>query len=455
MPGVRKRSAKPVVAILGGGFSGVAVAYALLEDPRFGGSIVIVEPRARLGVGLAYGEAHAGEILNTRVRDMSIADATPGDFMRWIEATGSVLPAQRGVRDRGGVFAPRALFGAYVESRFAERRAARADLAVEHLRALATSVATNESGGVSIATDGGRRLDADALVLATGFGAPQRAHRFGIAPFSKFHPDAEMARVTLVGSSLTMVDVLLRLRRDGYRGRIDIVSRRALLPLPQSVEATGRRRPWTEPPGPGLSKLMRALRRAAQAEQAAGADWRDAVNGLRPHVPAHWNALTAADRRRFLQRARPYWDAHRHRLPFDQHQRVLRELIAGETTLSQAEAIAGGEGVALSRRRGLTPVDGPVVDCSGHRPDLSAPLMQSLFAEGLARADDLGLGVAVGADGAVVGGADASRCVFALGPLGVGSLVEITATPEIVCQAAASARAIASHLEKMSSPGRA
>ncbi|MBY0421128.1 MAG: hypothetical protein K2Q06_02410, partial [Parvularculaceae bacterium] len=100
-------------------------------------------------------------------------------------------------------------------------------------------------------------------------------------------------------------------------------------------------------------------------------------------------------------------------------------------------------------RRSSALVEGPIIDCSGHKPDASAPIIRSLFAAGLARADDLGLGVMVGADGAALGGG--ARAVYAIGPVGAGALGEITATPEIVAQAAAAARGIAAHLEKMSS----
>lgn len=429
------------VVVIGGGYTGAAFAAALLECESFAGRIVVVEPRARLGRGLAYGDAQSGEILNTRVRDMSISAASPGDFMRWIDETGATLPMQRGVRDRGGVFAPRALFGDYVEARLAARRAARPFVEVEHLRASAQAVSLADGGRTRVELDSAPALLADAAVLATGFGAPNRPCRFGVAPFTNFMPDAEMKRVVLVGSSLTMVDVLLRLRRNGYRGRIDVVSRRGLLPLPQSIETTGKVRTFPHAPQPKLSLLTQLLRREALAESASGGDWRDAVNGFRPHAPAHWRALSPQARRRFYRHARPWWDAHRHRLPLDQHQRVLRELIGGETTLSSGAAERVDGALVIRRRRRGTRVDGASIDCSGHRPDLSAPVLSSLISAGLARVDDVGVGLDVEADGAVRGG-DAARIVYALGPIGAGSLVEITATPEIMTQSSAAARAI-------------
>jgi uncharacterized NAD(P)/FAD-binding protein YdhS len=69
--------------------------------------------------------------------------------------------------------------------------------------------------------------------------------------------------------------------------------------------------------------------------------------------------------------------------------------------------------------------------------------MQSLFAAGLAMPDELSLGLAVDArgepcleDGRTVDG------LFAVGPLGLGSLPDIDLVPEIVTQAYAASERI-------------
>jgi uncharacterized NAD(P)/FAD-binding protein YdhS len=444
-----RESEETCVVIAGGGFSGVAAAVALLEQESFTGRIAIIEPRARLGQGLAYGEARSGEILNTRVRDMSISASTPGDFRTWVEETGAELPAQRGVRDYGGVFARRALFGDYVAARFADRCARRSDIAVTHVRALAVGATALGDRRIRVSLSEGAPFDADALILAMGFGAPNRPARFGIAPFTPFVPDAEMRRVVLAGSSLTMADVLLRLRRDGYQGRIDVVSRRGLLPHPQSVEATGRRRIVSIPPFPGLARMARAVRRECEAEIVEGGDWRDAVNGVRPHIPALWRALSQDDRRRFQRRLRPYWDAHRHRLPLDQHQRIARELIAGAAVLGRGTVRRTTTGVEIAWRDGLieTILD-PVIDCAGHAPEIDTPFIRGLVEARLVHRDDAGIGLSVDVDGAVTPAPAGGETIFALGPLGAGSLVEITATPEIAQQAALAARAVVNRLRE-------
>ncbi len=77
-----------------------------------------------------------------------------------------------------------------------------------------------------------------------------------------------------------------------------------------------------------------------------------------------------------------------------------------------------------------------VLDCRCRGPQLSAPLLASLVSEGLALADELSLGLAVNQRGqpCLEDGSTADG-LFAVGPLGLGSLLDIDLVPEIVSQA--------------------
>jgi uncharacterized NAD(P)/FAD-binding protein YdhS len=89
-----------------------------------------------------------------------------------------------------------------------------------------------------------------------------------------------------------------------------------------------------------------------------------------------------------------------------------------------------------------------VLDCSGFRPDIG-PHDLGLVSGGLARRDSHGLGLAVAVDGRLLAHAGApQRDLFALGPLGQGSLLEVTAAPEIVRQAALCAETLLARIGK-------
>ena len=77
-----------------------------------------------------------------------------------------------------------------------------------------------------------------------------------------------------------------------------------------------------------------------------------------------------------------------------------------------------------------------VFDCSGSRADTANPLVRALMRQGRAFAAPQGAGLAVAPNGSLLDrfGRESGE-LFALGPLGHGSLYEITAAREIVAGA--------------------
>ena len=119
-------------------------------------------------------------------------------------------------------------------------------------------------------------------------------------------------------------------------------------------------------------------------------------------------------------------------------------LLRGRVTETERD----GEGFRLTlRRRGSKEAETLTADlafdCTGHRPDLASPLIESLVSEGAASVDARRLGLAVEPNGQVLGRGAPTPGLFALGPLCQGSLWEITAVPEIVRQCDEAAQSIA------------
>ena len=106
-----------------------------------------------------------------------------------------------------------------------------------------------------------------------------------------------------------------------------------------------RRSSWTSVPQGDLLALWRWLRRRGGA-----VGWRAAVDALRPHSQALWQALPAEQQRRFLRHARPWWDVHRHRIA-PQVARQIAELVAAGRLEIVAGRIAAmrGDGMMGSR----------------------------------------------------------------------------------------------------------
>jgi uncharacterized NAD(P)/FAD-binding protein YdhS len=174
----------------------------------------------------------------------------------------------------------------------------------------------------------------------------------------------------------------------------------------------------------------------------ASGDWRSLFDSLRPEIQANWQGMDLEERRRFLRHLRPWWDVHRHRLAPILADR-LEGWRAGRLRIEAGRLMAvierGGGLEAHWRPRGARTLRREeiawVINGSGPEGDpreSRSPLIQSLLAAGLARADPLGLGMDTAEDGRLIG-ADgvAHPRLFAIGPVARGALWEITAVPDI------------------------
>jgi uncharacterized NAD(P)/FAD-binding protein YdhS len=200
----------------------------------------------------------------------------------------------------------------------------------------------------------------------------------------------------MLGSGLTMVDVVLSLDGQGHRGPITALSRRGLLPLPHAKPIPRPAAAEVVPFGAPISELTAWLRRLAASMATEGADWRSAVDALRPHTSALWQAMSLGQRRRFLRHAKPYWDIHRHRMAPEITERLRALVTEGRLQIVAGRVIAterNERGVALHfRRLGRAGTEirqvARVVDCTGLADDplrSTNPLIAALLASGAAR----------------------------------------------------------------------
>jgi uncharacterized NAD(P)/FAD-binding protein YdhS len=435
------------VVIVGGGASGALMAAHLLRGGQPDIGVTIVEKRSELGRGLAYATGNASHLLNVRAANMSAFADDPGHFSRWLATQGAApkIPGGDGFR-----FVSRQLYGLYLESLVSPYM--RADGGPPALRFLCDEAraATSTAAGVEVALKAGGAVQADIAILACGHESVLDEGPFSISPWAEpvgagAPPDSTLL---ILGTGLTMVDTVLALQERGHRGRIVAISRRGLLPhAHRAVDAFGIDAD-SAPFDKDIATMCRWLRALARQCEAEGGDWRSIVDGLRPHTQAIWRAMTLPMRRRFLEHARPWWDIHRHRMAPEVADR-LRALVAG----GQVEIVAGniaevavdGEGARVTiRRRGAHQFESlavaRVISCKGvtARPSGgSNRLVESLFAQGLARLDPLRIGIDVDANCAIVDESGrASGRLFAIGPMSQAAFWEIIAVPDIRLQAA-------------------
>lgn len=440
------------VAVVGSGFSGVAIAWQLLGRLPAGSTITMINASGRFARGLAYGTHSADHLLNVPAARMSLDPVRPGHFVDWLRRDDPTID--------GHEFVARQRYGDYLQSTLEARAAACPDVGLRQLVALVDDCLPTAQGWQLDFVDGCRAAF-DAVILAIGHLPPRHPHP-ALAGLPGYVADpwtggalselAADAPVALIGSGLTMLDVLITLRARGHRGPVLALSRRGLLPQGHRRNE-GPPEPWTIDPaiasGSPLRRQLRLFRAEIARAQAAGLDWRDVWAAFRAQTPEAWQALDARGRGQFLRHLLPYWDVHRHRAA-PQARAVLEEdLVSGRLNQAAGRVLSvnaePGLLQLLWRRRGATDVErfdaACIVNCSGPSSAIdarSSPLLWRLQQSERLQPCAHGLGLQVDEAYRIRDASGRGQAgLFYLGPHLRAQRWEATAVPELREHAAA------------------
>lgn len=434
------------VVVIGGGFSGCAVAANLARHANQISSLALFEPD-ELGRGAAYGSRHAEHLLNTRASQMSLYSDRPGHFVEWLGARG-------GPDD----FVSRRLYGEYVgeiAGAIFERPR------FGYFRGRVTSVRRWASGGFIVESSTGACFGAREVVLATGHLPPGDdflpidaiSHPGYIAdPWRHDYRGVE-GDVLIIGAGLTALDVLVGLKAGGHCGTVHVLSRSGRFPHVHADVARYDAIPALDTRD--ARSLLRSLRLHVEAAARQGFDWRAVVDALRPEADAIWRRLSAAERRRFERHLRTYWERHRHRAPL-QVDAVRKEYVRSGRLFHYAGRLADMKGndaiVGLRSGGRLTLRPDWIVNCSGFHQAARIsrdPLLGSMLADGLVSRDSGGRGLRIEADFNAID-RDRNRVpgLWIVGPPVRGSRFEATAVPELRAMAEHAAREILQRIRK-------
>lgn len=441
----------PRVAVIGAGAAGALTALHLAREARRRATpveVVLLDPAGHHVAGTAFGRAGDGHLLNVPVSGMSALPDQPDHFLDWLRAHDPLA--------RPNDFAPRRTWSTYLAQTL-ERELA-GPMTLRH-RATAITAVRATDGGVRLLTVDGAPVDAEAAVIATGLPpthsgwAPAgltRSKRYVADPWAAGALDrvaADEVDVLLVGTGLTMVDVVVTLSRTALAGRVlHAVSRTGELPARHVATAVEPVLPDTSEWGNSLPSILAGATAHIESVRRTNGDWRPAVDGLRYRVGSLWERLDAEQRAEFLRTHAGTWNRLRHCIPPPSAALLDRMCASGLLRLG-ADRVAAAEPVPGGRLRvrlvGGNVLDvGWVIDCTGPPADLrdvGSPLVEDLLDPGTrptAVLSPLGLGLETHR-GRIRDASGAASPVWTLGALRRGELWESTAVPEIRRQAQA------------------
>lgn len=445
------------VVVIGGGFSGTALAIHLARMAARPLNITLVEPRPLPGQGVAYSTREPSHRINVPASRMQLSGSEQGEFERWYREQEAYHqdPAARSAD--GALYPRRELFGRYVAGHFSQA-ALQDGITLRHLQDRAVAITQGK-----VLTENGEHLKADVVVLAVSHPPPALpgllqalADHPGIIAnpwqVSRFDDIASDASVAIIGSGLTMADVVASLDDRGHCGSVLAFSRRGLLPRPN---LSGDYPDWSgdyqRHDITGIRQWLRQIRHDIRQAALQGIPWQKVMDEVRSQGQNIWQSLPLKQQQRFLRHLRSWWDVHRYRIAPQMAEMLDRRRQKGELEVRAARLLAvTADGnrltLSLAQRGGarlLRQVEHLIVTTGPAHSTLtsSQALFQNLSLIGAIQPDPLGLGLLVNRHSqAIDRDGRANPRLLVVGPAARGYFGELMGLPQVADHALAVAQ---------------
>lgn len=308
------------ITIIGGGASGTLLAINLLKyDGERRMEINLVEKRSGIGRGVAFSTEHDVHLLNVPAAKMGAFPDDIEHFHKWLNENGHACEPSS--------FVPRKLFGQYLrENLEAGIKNKSQNVSLNIFDDEAVDIAFDDSKA-QVILKSGDILYSEKVALAFGNFLPPHPsiedQSFIESPkyfqdpwnhevFERIRPGDS---VFIIGTGLSMVDIVMQFNKKGHSGPINAISTRGLLPAVHKLGFTYPSFYDEIKPFSRITDLLKSVRRHAEKASANGSDWRAVIDSLRPVTQEIWLNLPLAEKRYFMQHLSRYWNVARHRMP--------------------------------------------------------------------------------------------------------------------------------------------
>jgi len=450
---------KPVITIIGGGFCGFSVLMNLTKQAKEDLVINLIVKDNNFPLGLAYGTPNRKHVLNVPASKMSAVQEDSDNFINWIKSK----PEYSDYVDDElpDLFMPKYVYGHYLRELFDSLTGNIPDnISFNLIHDEATDI-NPLNNGAEVLLKSGDKIFSDKIVLAVGNFLPDNprikddsfysSDKYFRNPWQKVCCEnlKDNESVLIIGTGLTMIDNVISLTDNGFKGKIHAISTHGYFPLSHK-----KRKPYTEilneiHPPYNLLQLYKIFRKHIKFVLSQGITGEAVVDAIRPKTQEIWLSLSVEDKIKFMSHLRHLWGVARHRLPkeiFRQMKSLISEgqleIIAGR--IREMREINNGVYVLFKERKSqkLTEmIVSRVINCTGPVTDpyrMDSLLIRNLLGKGIITPDEMKLGINALPDGTVINGDNSiSSYLFTIGSLLKGILWESTAVPELRVQAKA------------------
>lgn len=392
--------------IIGGGLSGTLCAIRLLYYAQAPITIHIFEKdNKKMFKGEAYSSSLSHQLLNVTADHMSIFEDQPSHFADWLYNNGyKYLPED---------FVPRSIYGEYLTECLNEINLQ----SPQHIFYTHSKEITDiqfSKNMFKVMAENHHPLHCDNIWLCTGnlppsplpvFSKIQHSPNYISNPWSgkdllNFEKNEQ---IVIIGSGLTMVDQVLSLYKNGHKGKITVISRKGLLPLPYKICTSISLQEIPDFKKLGLLQLLKWIRKEVVHAEKKGYDWRSVIKSLREYTPVIWQSLSAEDKDLFIRRLATFWNIHRHQIPTESYRQLKTLELSGQLSISSGKIVNVKETLEgfqldviekdLKTQRQFKAEK--IINCTGpaNYKNVGSPLFQNLLRKKFIVTDKLGLGI--------------------------------------------------------------
>jgi uncharacterized NAD(P)/FAD-binding protein YdhS len=404
------------IGIIGGGFAGTMCAIQLIKQTTTPIELHIVSDKETFNKGIAYTPYSDKQLLNVVTGKMSAYPENPAHFLNWVMK----LPEYRFYETHliDNSFLPRSLYGAYLEEQWDEISTLASEkkcLVITHFAHVTLLEKVEQE--ITVHLDNLEVIHCQDCIIASGNHIPRNP----TIPNKESYDDANYFQnpwkieavsnvnstlpVLIIGNGLTMVDTVLGLIEQGFKGTIYSISPNGFNMLPHRHNGLTYTKLTSElTPNLPLLELVRLVNKHIKAVRKIGISAEPIIDSLRPHTQEIWKGLSAGEKKIFMSRLRHLWGVARHRIPLHTHERIQQLRLTGKLHI-EAGKIKNlrktEEGFVLEYREAKTHLDntlrvGRVINCTGPETDLSLlpkHYLKTCLEKGIIEQDELKLGI--------------------------------------------------------------
>lgn len=404
------------IAIIGGGFSGTMTAVQLINRSTKPVEIILINERETLNKGIAYNPYSEKHILNVITGKMSAYSDKPDDFLDWVMQKEAYKTKDRTLIANS--FLPRKLYGEYLSDIWlnATKTADSKQIKLQVIDSIVLDLDVNEHG-VSLWLANEMKLQVNECIIATGNHVPRNPRITN----NKFYESKnyyqnpwkiesvknvnEKLPVLIIGNGLTMVDTVLGLLEQGFKGEIYSISPNGFNILPHRHNGLKYSKLSEElAEGMDLYELVKLINKHIKTVRDYGVSAEPVIDSLRPNTQKIWRSLSEKEKDLFMSRLRHLWGVARHRIPLHSHDKLQQLRINGKLHINAGKIINLTETNNAIQLEYFDKKEGTnktlnvsrVINCTGPETDymnIDNSFLKNCVIKGILKQDKLKLGI--------------------------------------------------------------